>query len=324
MAIVPSFSSTLIDCPWQQRQKDTLFNLTLDLAKNLMTSSLPHLPDLERLSPIVVRILGDNPSKYTLQGTNTYIIGNGRSRILIDTAQGFPSWRDRLSSFLKSENATISIALITHWHHDHIGGLTDLRSLCPDATIYKYRLADDDDGSEQLSALEDGQDFRVEGATLRALHCPGHTSDHTAFVLEEEEAMFTGDNVLGHGTAVFEDLATYLASLARMRDYARRGRRAYPGHGAVIVDGKTKIEEYLQHRKDREGEVLRVLEASSCDGKTAMEVVKVVYAAYPESLHEPAREGVLQILRKLEGEGKVTEDGSRGKWMAETVPKPVL
>lgn len=63
---------------------------------------------------------------------------------------------------------------------------------------------------------------------MRAFHCPGHTADHMVFVLEEESAMFTGDNVLGHGTAVFENLTVYLDSLSRMREQFRG--RAYPGH----------------------------------------------------------------------------------------------
>ena len=96
----------------------------------------------------------------------------------------------------------------------------------------------------------------------KALHyalstVPGHTVDHIAFILEEEDAMFTGDNVLGHGTAVFEDLAIYLNSLNQMRD--QFNGRAYPGHGEFIADGKQRIVEYIEHRKQREEEVLQAL-----------------------------------------------------------------
>lgn len=135
-----------------------------------------------------------------------------------------------------------------------------------------------------------------------------------AFVLEEEGAMFTGDNVLGHGTAVFEDLGVYLQSLEAMK--GEFSGRAYPGHGDWIADGRARAEEYIQHRQMREEEVFGVLrdeggEGECGEGRTPMEVVKVVYRDVPESLHGPAEGSVVQVLQKLEGEGKVRrkEDG---------------
>ena len=100
--------------------------------------------------------------------------------------------------------------------------MNDLLSLCPKVVVYKHEPAI---GQRQIS---DGQLFETEGARLRAFYCPGHTSDHMAFVLEEENAMFTGDNVLGNGTAVFEHLAVYLDSLSRMQEQFHG--RAYPAH----------------------------------------------------------------------------------------------
>lgn len=149
-------------------------------------------------------------------------MGKGPSRLLLDTGEGKASWSQCLSSVLASESATVSQAVITHWHHDHVGGVKDLFSLCPKVTVYK------NDPASGQNPIHDGQIFKTEGATMRAFHCPGHTTDHMAFVLEEENAMFTGDNVLGHGTAVFEDLAVYLDSLSRMREQFHG--RAYPGH----------------------------------------------------------------------------------------------
>ncbi len=228
----------------------------------------------------------------------------GPRRLLIDTGEGKPSWSGLLSSVLTLEHTTISQALITHWHPDHIGGVKDLLSLCPEAKISKHSP-----GAGQCP-IDESQTFQSQGATLRAFHCPGHTTDHMALILEEENAMFTGDNVLGHGTAVFEDLTIYLSSLHRMRE--QFSGRAYPGHGPVIEDGKARIEEYIQHRQQREEEVLSVLRGAE-DAKTPMQIVKVVYRDVPENLHEPAERGVMQVLKKLEGEGKVVEvhDGER-------------
>lgn len=124
--------------------------------------------------------------------------------------------------------------------------------------------------------------------------------------------MFTADNVLGQGTAVFEDLATYMKSLDSMAKQFKG--RAYPGHGPVIDDGPAKINEYIKHRKQREQQVLDVLAQSNEAGWTSMDIVKVIYKDYPKSLWEPAEKGVLQILDKLKGEGKVVRDEEKGTW----------
>ncbi|TDZ51562.1 Lactamase-like protein nscB [Colletotrichum trifolii] len=277
-----------------------------------MTAQLVALPEVERLSPVCVRILGGNPGKFTLQGTNTYVLGRGSRRILIDTGEGAASWIAAVRSTLEQENATIQTVLITHWHKDHVGGIDHLLELSPDSRIFKNQP------EEGQSNIEDGQKFEVDGVSLRAVFTPGHTVDHMAFVLEEEDAMFTADNVLGQGTAVFEDLSTYLNSLEKMRHLFNG--RAYPGHGPVVDDGPAKILEYIHHRKTREEQVVRTLRTKRVaddaegplDAWTAMELVKVIYHDVPEALHVPACGGVLQILSKLEREDRVSQ--SKDRW----------
>ncbi|EOO02554.1 putative metallo-beta-lactamase domain protein [Phaeoacremonium minimum UCRPA7] len=274
-----------------------------------MAIQLVHLPEVERLSPACIRILGGNPGKFTLQGTNTYILGTGSKRLLIDTGEGKPSWIAAIKKTLEEEKASIASSLISHWHHDHVGGISQLLDISPETKIYKN---EPESGQSEIS---DGQNFKVDGASLTAFHTPGHTVDHMVFVFEEEDAMFTADNVLGQGTAVFEDLHTYLASLAQMKKLFKG--KAYPGHGPVIDDGPAKIQEYIMHRQQRENQVLETLRspnASSEEGAAwaPMELVKVIYADVPESLHLPAQGGVIQILKKLEKEGKVSQEG--GRW----------
>ncbi|KAF2500274.1 Metallo-hydrolase/oxidoreductase [Lophium mytilinum] len=271
-----------------------------------MATSLVPLPDIATLSPRVVRILGGNPGKFSLQGTNTYLLGTSTHRLLVDTGEGKPAWLASLKSVLAASNITISAAILTHWHPDHVGGVADLLALSPHTKIYKNSPS-----AGQLD-IADGQVLATEGATLRAFHCPGHTTDHMALVLEEEDAMFTGDNVLGQGTAVFEDLATYMTSLERMA--AQFAGRGYPGHGPVIEEGRAKVLEYIKHRKEREEQVLAVLGDAGGKGITAMAIVKVIYKDYPESLWQPAERGVLQILEKLEGEEKVEHNEGEGTW----------
>jgi ribonuclease/clavin/mitogillin len=274
-----------------------------------MATQLAVLPEVERLSSACIRILGGNPGKFTLQGTNTYLVGTGSRRLLIDTGEGRPSWIAALKKTLEQERAIVESVLITHWHHDHTKGIPFVRELFPQAAVFKHGAS-----SSQVDIL-DGQRFTVDGATLVAAHTPGHTDDHMAFYFQEEDALFAGDNILGHGTAVFEDLSTYMSSLERMRSLFKG--RAYPGHGPVVEDGPGRVLQYIHHRKKRESQVLEVLESSGSTregpgGWDVMELVKVIYSDVPEELHLPASGGVIQILEKLEKEGRVSRE--RNKW----------
>jgi glyoxylase-like metal-dependent hydrolase (beta-lactamase superfamily II) len=274
-----------------------------------MATALVALPAVERLSPRCIRILGGNPGKYTLQGTNTYLLGTGPQRILIDTGEGKPAWLNSLRSTLEQEKATVDSALITHWHGDHVGGIADLLKLAPGASVYKNTPSDG------MRDIADGQVFSAEGVTLTASHTPGHTKDHMVFILAEEDAMFTADNVLGQGTTVFEDLPAYMGGLAKMNTMFKG--RAYPGHGPVLEDGPGKIKEYIEHRRQREQQVLNTLKikrGGGAEGKpwTPMDMVRSIYQDIPETLHAAAYGGLVQTLGKLEGEGKVVRTGDDG------------
>lgn len=312
--------------------------------------SLPPLDPITRLSPRVIRILGGNPSKFTLQGTNTHLVGTGSERILIDTAEGLSVWRERLERVLKDEEGKIegkvkiTKVLLTHWHHDHVGGVDDVRDLigggengegvevwkggsCLGEEEESEFEKDEKKKKTKIHTIKPNQTFSVPGAHLTAIFTPGHTSDHMSFFLREEDALFAGDNVLGHGTAVFEDLKEYMESLERMQKVllgsTEGGGRVYPSHGEVVEDGLGKIGEYIAHRRQREMEALEVLGRKEGgpggDGWWgSMEMVKVVYAAYPEEYWGPAEGSLKQVLKKLERDGKVRQgkgrDGEDGKW----------
>ena len=238
---------------------------------------------------------------------------------MIDTGEGKSSWLIALQSLLKSENAEIDTVLLTHWHPDHVSGVQSVLNICPKAQIYKHRMPNDPSIYIDISHA---QKFDTEGATLSAVFCPGHTEDHTAFMLLEETAMFTGDNVLGHGTAKFEDLGIYLESLQKMLKEAPL--RLYPGHGEVIEEGKTKVRDYINHRQEREDQIMQVLQSKDVQPRKStssesskwdsMHIVKIVYKEVPESLHQAAHHGVLQILEKLLAEKRVQND--QGLWRA--------
>ncbi|KAL4759693.1 beta-lactamase-like protein [Aspergillus foveolatus] len=237
-------------------------------------SKLPVLPEIDDgLSHCVVRFLGYNPGSMQLQGTNTYLVGTGSTRILIDTGEGAPQWAVSVTRYLEDHDISISHVLLTHWHRDHTGGVADLLAHDPSIIVYKHRP---DPGQQ---AIADGQTFKTQGATLRAVLTPGHAGDHMCFLLEEENALFTGDNVLGHGYSVAEDLETYTASLRLMASL--KCSVGYPGHGDAIPNLPQTIAKYIAQRVAREKKIYAVLalHASSCSSRNGSSASSVESAS---------------------------------------------
>ena len=229
---------------------------------------LPPMESIATLSPLVTTALGCNPSSFSLQGTNTYLVGRGPRKILIDSGEGRPEYLDTLSKAMESCGCTgIEQILITHWHHDHLGGVPSIQErFGPDIPVRKFMPMGQESLSsgegaidpyaiwarERFEPLQDGETVRTQGASLRVIFTPGHANDHVSLVLEEEGSIFTADNVLGVGTAVFSDLGLYLNSLGKMKEAAlqlsRPQVRFYTGHGAHIEDGVATLDDYVQHR----------------------------------------------------------------------------
>ncbi|KAG5961370.1 hypothetical protein E4U57_001818 [Claviceps arundinis] len=276
------------------------------------TDNLPELPDVEQITPRVLRVLGQNPGKFTYQGTNTYIVGTGKHRLIVDTSGGEIEWAELLESTLISLNISLSHVLLTHWHGDHTGGVPDLLRIYPhlEHDIYKN---EPESGQQDIV---DGQIFRVEGATVRALHAPGHSDDHMCFILEEEQAMFTGDNILGHGTSAVEDLGTFMTSMQIMLD--QRCLTGYSAHGAVITDLPGKIRTELANKRRREKQILLALGRVRQRRQKSITVEDLVTEIYGESMDESTRTLALtpftdEVLRKLAGDFKVAFEVRAGK-----------
>ncbi|KAI0806838.1 Metallo-hydrolase/oxidoreductase [Fomes fomentarius] len=160
-------------------------------------------------------------------------------------------------------------------------------------------------------------------SALRIVHTPGHTADSLCIHYPPDRALFTADTVLGHGTAVFEDLGQYMASLRKMLDLGKDDdgeqtyETVYPGHGPVVADGYGKVGVYLKHRVEREEQIIRVLrqdvpddiQGASPDGWTTEAIVATIYAKYPKDLWGPAAHSVELHLQKLVEEGRVEQWG---------------
>ena len=254
------------------------------------------LPNIDVLSPRVAVALGQNPSPFTGPGTNTYLVGTGPKRLLLDTGSGHDEYMPVLEEAIARVGCKeIAGIVLTHAHPDHIGGVEQVRSHFGSMPVYKLpwpmdigvtrpdakldstnqkNLSNPDTlAGGNLEVLQDGDVVETEGAQLRAIFTPGHSPDHLCFLIEEEQNLFSGDNVLGLGTTVIPaetgNLGDYMDSLERI--LAEHPAEIYPAHGPRIKNGTAKIEEYLSHRRHREQQVLDALAAGDRD---AMTIVK--------------------------------------------------
>lgn len=251
------------------------------------------------------RILAPNPSPWTLEGTNTWLVGL-RAPLVIDPG---PPIDEHLDAILEAAGEVRAV-LLTHTHRDHAEGAEAFaaRARAPLAVAHPPLNA-------QLCAtaepLADGQRIAADGATLTVVATPGHASDHVAFWLEEEQALFTGDHVLGRGTTVVAhpdgDMRAYLASLDRVRNL--EPRRLYPGHGPIVEDPTAVLDFYKQHRLEREAQVLAVLDATPKHLET---ILGHVYADVAPQVLPAARLSLAAHLEKLVADGVAIEH--EGTW----------
>ncbi len=268
------------------------------------------------LSPRVRRIVAPNPSMMTGPGTGTYLVGavNGNGELaVIDPGPDDEGHLDRVAEIGRGR---IRWVLITHTHEDHAPGVPGLVARTGATSVgfgrrrgagHEEDLVCDIDAPDGWSLTLEGDDGPV--TTLRALHTPGHASNHLCWLLEQEQLLFSGDHIMDGSTVVIApldgDMTRYLSELERLKVLGLQA--IAPGHGRLITDPTAKIDEYLDHRRAREEQVAATLEAAGAP-QTVDEVVASIYTGVPEALHPVARYSVWAHLRKLGDEGRVSSD----------------
>jgi glyoxylase-like metal-dependent hydrolase (beta-lactamase superfamily II) len=265
------------------------------------------------LSPMVRRIVAHNPGMMTGPGTNTYLVGIDEIAV-IDPGPGDAAHLDAIAG---CGGDRIRWILLTHTHEDHSPGALGLRKRTG-AEILAFGPGEGKGKVKLDGTLADNAVIEATEFHLTALHTPGHASNHLCYLLNEERTLFTGDHVMQGSTVVISppdgDMATYLASLERIKTIRPRLKAIAPGHGHVIEDPVAAVDAVIQHRLAREAQVLELVRARGTT--TVAELVELVYTDVAAELHPVAQRTVWAHLRKLADEGAVKGDRFDGEWSA--------
>ncbi len=275
------------------------------------------------LDPLVARVLAPNSSPYTYTGTQTHLVGT-RDLAVIDPGPDDPAHLDALIRAI--DGRPVTAIVVTHTHRDHSPLSRALKAATGAPIVGCTALALDDLGPRADASfdrdytpdrvLADGD--RVEGAgwTLVAVATPGHTSNHLAFALPETGALFSGDHVMGWSTTVVAppdgDMAAYMASLMKLQQ--RDDRIYYPGHGDAIENPRRLLRGLIGHRKQREGQIVRLIERDGI--RTVPAMVERMYVGIDPRLRGAAELSVRAHLIDLRDRGLVIEEGETWRMAA--------
>ena len=271
---------------------------------------------VDRVSPLIRRVIAANPGPFTFTGTGTYIIGHDTPGAGVAVIDPGPLDDAHLKALLAAvEGQRVSHVLVTHTHRDHVPlarpfaeatGATVLAAQPPLRTVHASAPLDEDEDETFAPdvVLTGGERFEGDGWTLEAVATPGHASNHLAFALLDENALFSGDHVMGWSTTVVAppdgNMTAYMASLEAV--IARGFSTLWPTHGAPVTDAAPFLAAYRAHRLGREAQVMERLHAGD---RTIADMVPTLYAAVDRRLWPAASLSVWAHLIALVESGRV-------------------
>jgi len=260
----------------------------------------------KRLDRWVTRLTAPNPGMMTGPGTNTYIVGPENARAVIDPGPDIASHVEKILSF-----GNIRWVLCTHTHFDHSPAARAINAATGAQVLGRPAPAGQDETFSPEFTLENGQRVQVDDITLRAIHTPGHASNHLCYLLEETRMLFTGDHVMQGSTVVINppdgDMRAYLRSLERLLD--EDVAIIAPGHGYLIGAPHKEIRRLVAHRLAREEKVVAAL--GKIGPASLDELLPLVYDDVPARIHRVAARSLTAHLEKLAAEGSVRSSGER-------------
>lgn len=255
-----------------------------------------------RLDDVTAVVLAPNPSPMTLDGTNTYLLGEPGAGevVVVDPGPDLSEHRAGVDAALSELGADVAAVVLTHHHADHAEAIGWAQEWGAEAFAFTPHLV-----TGAVTPLEHGSTLTRAGLQIEAIHTPGHASDHLCLRIGQTGAVLTGDHVLGRGTTVVAwpdgDMRAYMASLHRLSTLD--ATVLYPGHGPALADPARTVSEYIAHRLQREQQVMAALQAGDT---TAAQIVARVYADVDVALHPAAERSVRAHLDKLVAEERVT------------------
>lgn len=277
----------------------------------------------DQVSPLIQRVICDNPGPFTFTGTGTYIVGPPDDGAAIAVIDPGPLDEAHLLALLRAvDGRTVSHVLVTHTHRDHSPlarpfadrvGAPVLAMRPPGRQTHASGPIDEEE--DEVFApdmiLSGGERIEGDGWTMTAMTTPGHASNHMAFALEEENALFCGDHVMGWSTTVVAppdgNMSDYMSSLDAV--IAAGFSTLWPTHGAPVTDPAPFLTAYRTHRLEREAQILSRIRAGD---RTIADMVPILYAAVDQRLWPAASLSVLAHLIKLVDEGRVTANEPPG------------
>jgi glyoxylase-like metal-dependent hydrolase (beta-lactamase superfamily II) len=274
--------------------------------------ALPVTGGVQQLAAAVWRIVAPNPGPLTGPGTNTYVVGSGRP-VVIDPGCDDPSHLERV---LAVAGSAVERIVCTHSHPDHSPGAAWLKKRTGAAVL---GLPAPDDGYQDPTyapdrALANGERIAAGGEVLRAIHTPGHASNHLCLLLEADGLLFTGDHLMGGATVIIippdGSMRLYLDSLRQLRELPVV--TLAPGHGALMPGAIAEIERVIGHRLAREDKLVRAL--AQRGAAMLDDMLPDVYDDVPKFMHVYARHSLLAHAVKLVEDGRAQVEGEVYRW----------
>ncbi len=272
---------------------------------------------VDRISPLLRRVVAPNPGPFTFHGTGTYIVGQGQVAV-VDPGPALEAHVDALVAALEGEEVTH--ILVTHTHNDHSPATPMLKArkggvsygYGPHGAGKREAGVQVEEGGDMSFApdvtVRDGDVIEGDGWRVECVYTPGHTSNHVCFALPQERTLLTGDHVMGWSTSVISppdgDMGQYMASLRKLLE--RDDVRYWPTHGPAIDDPGRHVRAFIAHRLAREEQIRACLREGV---HRIADMVPRMYAEVPPGLHRAAARSVYASVLHMLERGELAVEG---------------